>query len=300
MWEISDYLFADSPPEAVSLMRQGPGKGIYLAGGTDLLLNPPECDFVVDISRAGISNIARTPGGDVFLGAGVTLQDLATNELVTSFAGGELSRVASQCGNRPVRNLATIGGNLCNARSSADTAPILLALDATCFITDQDSQESLPLDDFFVGPQQTILENRLLVGLALSAEVSDRRCASSKLICRADNMALAHVAVGVDCREGRINAARIALGAVAPIPLRATLAESTLDGFDINSEDKETLSEMICDVAELAAGEVDPIDEHRASSEYRRDLVRVLTRRLLEKVLAEIAAESALNDGGQS
>ena len=300
MWEISDYKFASSPPEAVTMMRQGSGQGVYLAGGTDLLLFPPKCDFVVDISRAGISDIARTPDGDLFLGAAVTLQNLATNELITSFAGGEVGRVAAHCGNRPVRTTATVGGNLCNALPSADMAPILLALDATCYITDEDSQESLPLVDFFVGPHQTVLEDRLLVGLALSADVANRRCATSKLTRSAEDIALVQVAVGLDIQDGKINAARIALGAVAPVPLRATMAESVLEGVDINTEKTESLSAAICDVSELAAGETDPIDDHRASAAYRRDMVRVLTRRLLEDLLMDAAADDGGAQGGDA
>ena len=297
MWEISDYRFASTPPEAVVMMRQGPGKGVYLAGGTDLLLYPPKCDFVVDISRAGIGNIARTPDGDIFLGAGVTLQDLATSELVTSYAGGELSRVASHCGNRPVRSTATVGGNICNALPSADMAPVLLALDATCFITDEDSQESLPLTDFFVGPRETVLGDRLLVGLALPAEACDRYCATRKLTRSAEDIALVQVAVALDCGDGKISNARVALGAVAPVPMRSFLAESALEGVDINPEDKETFNEVIGDAARLAAGEADPIDDHRCSAEYRRDMVRVLTRRLLEEVFADVASGPASDHG---
>jgi aerobic carbon-monoxide dehydrogenase medium subunit len=300
MWEISDYRFASTPPEAVELMRQGPGKGIYLAGGTDLLLFPPKCDFVVDISRAGISNIARTPEGDIFLGAGVTLQDLATSELVTSFADGALAGVASHCGNRPVRTTATVGGNLCNALPSADMAPVLLALDATCFITDVDSQESLPLSEFFVGPRKTVLEDRLLVGLALPAEAAGRRCATNKLTRSAEDIALVQVAVALDVADGKICNARVALGAVAPVPLRSTLAEAALEGVDTNPENSEALLEAIGDAARLAAGEADPIDDHRGSAEYRRDMVRVLTRRLLEEILTGTASGNSGTQGGES
>ena len=300
MWEISDYRFASTPPQAVAMMRQGPGRGVYLAGGTDLLLFPPVCDYVVDISRAGISNIARTPEGDIFLGAGVTLQDLATNELVLSYAGGELSRVASHCGNRPVRSTATVGGNLCNALPSGDMAPVLLTLDATCFITDEDSQESLPLTDFFLGPRRTVLEDRLLVGLALPAEAAARRCATSKLTRSAEDIALVQVAVAMDCLDGRIRNARVALGAVAPIPLRATLAESALEGEELDPGKISGLAELIRDAAELAAGEAEPIDDHRGSAEYRRDMVRVLTRRLLEGLLADAAAGMKSTRGGES
>lgn len=283
MWEISDYRFASTPPEAVTMMRQGPGRGVYLAGGTDLLLFPPECDFVVDISRAGISGVARTPDGDLFLGAAVTLQDVATNELVQPFAGGALSSVAVHCGNRPVRSTATLGGNLCNALPSGDMAPVLLALDAACFITDEDAQESLPLQDFFVGPRKTVLEDRLLVGVALPAAAASRRCVTRKLTRSAEDIALVQVAVAADVADGKAELVRIALGAVAPVPLRATLAEDALTGLELG--DEKAVREKIEDAAALAAGEADPIDDHRAGAEYRRDMVRVMTSRLLSGIL---------------
>jgi CO/xanthine dehydrogenase FAD-binding subunit len=283
VWNLQEYRFATNPAEAVALMRKGPGKGAYIAGGTDMLLEHPTCDFVVDINKAGIGDIARTAGGDLFLGAAATLQDLADNTFVTGFAGGAVSVAASQCGNRPVRTTATVGGNLCNALPSADMAPVLLALDATCYITDEDSQESMPLTDFFVGPRLTVLEDRLLVGVGLPGECAGWRCASHKLTRTAEDISLVQVAVSLGVDDGRIKEARIALGAVAPVPMRATLAETMLMGQEITA----ITTDVLRDVAAIAAGECDPLDDHRASAEYRRDMVGVLTRRLVARILAD-------------
>ena len=283
MWNLQEYRFATNPAEAVALMRKGPGKGAYIAGGTDMLLEHPSCDFVVDINKAGIGDIARTAGGDLFIGAVATLQDIVDNSFVRGFAGGAVSSAASQCGNRPVRTTGTVGGNLCNALPSADMAPVLLALDATCYITDEDSQESLPLTDFFVGPRLTVLEDRLLVGVALPGECAGWRCASHKLTRTAEDISLVQVAVSLGVDEGRIKEARIALGAVAPVPMRAILAETMLIGQEITAITPDVLG----DVAAIAAGECDPLDDHRASAEYRRDMVAVLTRRLVARILAD-------------
>ncbi len=283
MWDLKEYRFAATAQQAVSLMRQGPGKGAFIAGGTDMFLYPAGCDFVVDINHAGISDIARTPGGDLFLGAATTLHNLAINPLVTGFAGGIISEAAAHCGNRPVRSTATVGGNLCNALPSADMAPVLLALDATCYIADEESQESLPLADFFVGPRVTVLEDRLLVGLALPADAGSRSCASYKLTRSAEDISLVQVAVALDIRDGRIETARIALGAVAPVPMRAVLAEAQLAGQTV----AEINPDLIADAAVIAAGECEPRDDHRASAEYRRDMVRVLTRRQITRALFE-------------
>lgn len=281
MWELKEYRIAASAEQAVAMMRQGPGKGAYIAGGTDMFLSPPECDYVVDISHAGLSDIARTPGGDLFFGSATTLQNLATNELVTGFAGGVLSEAAAHCGNRPVRSTATVGGNLCHALPSADMAPVLLALDANCYIADQDSQESLPLNDFFVGPRLTVLDGRLLVGIAIPAEADTRWCAAYKLSRSAEDISLVQVAVALGVREGCIELARIALGAVAPTPMRAMLAESQLVGTRL----EDLTPDIIADAAAVAAAECEPRDDHRASAEYRREMVRVITRRQINRAL---------------
>lgn len=284
MWDLKEYRIAGSVGEAVAMMRRGPGKGVYIAGGTDLFLFPPACDFVVDVNHAGISNLARTPDGDVFIGAAATLQDVATCPLVTGFAGGILAAAAAHCGNRPVRSTATLGGNLCNALPSADLAPALLALDAVCYIADEDSQESLPLEDFFVGPRRTVLGDRLLVGVALSAAAGRRRAQARRLTRSAEDIALVQVAVALEIDGGRVGAARIALGSVSPVPMRARLAEAQLEGERL----VDLTPDRVADAAAIAAGECEPIDDHRAGAAYRSEMVGVLTRRLLAGVLSEI------------
>lgn len=281
MWELKEYLVAGNPAEAVEMMAAGQGKGMYIAGGTDLYLGKPDCDFVVDISRAQLTDIARTPDGDLFIGAAATLERLVADPLVQGYAGGAISRMAALCANRPVRSTATLGGNLCNALPSADMAPVLLALDATCFAMGPDEQESLALGHFFVAPRVTVLDGRLLVGLALPAEAAGWRCACRKLTRSAEDISLVQVALSLGVKDDIVTDARIALGAVGPVPMRSNLAENILMGQKV----ADLSEEAIRDAAEIAAGEAEPITDHRASAEYRRDMVRVLTRRLLNEVL---------------
>ena len=125
MWKLSAYRYAGSAAEAVAMLRQGSGQGKYIAGGTDLLLDPPgDCDFVVDLNGAGLDTISLTPAGDLYLGATASLQRIATSAVMRGHAGGAVAAAAHRCGNRPVRTLATIGGNLCHAVPSADMAPL--------------------------------------------------------------------------------------------------------------------------------------------------------------------------------
>jgi len=287
MQGVKEYLFAESAQEAVALMRQRTGKGAYIAGGTDMYLSPVHCDYVIDVNRAGLGEIARTPDGDVLIGSAATLHNVATNPLITEFAGGTLAHAAAHCSNRPIRSTATIGGNLCHALPSADMAPVLLVLDATCLIVDEDSQESIPLSDFFLGPRQTVLDDRLLVSLALPADSRQRFCANYKLTRSAEDISLVQVAAALEIEDGKISVARLALGAVAPIPLRARLAEAALAGQKLTDLNEEALAA----VAAVAAGESSPLDDHRASEEYRRAMVEVFMRRILLQVVAAACAE---------
>jgi aerobic carbon-monoxide dehydrogenase medium subunit len=288
MRDLREYRIATSPAEAVAMLKAGPGRGRFIAGGTDLYLGGQDYDFVVDINQAGLSGISKNEQGDILIGSATPLQDCFKSDLIKNFAGGEISTVAGQCGNRPVRTTATIGGNLCNALPSADMAPVLMALDAVCFLVDVDSQESLPLTEFFLGPRKTVLDGRLLAGLVLPNEAAGWSCQSYKLTRSAEDISLVQVAVALEIKDHTITTARIALGAVAPRPMRSQLAEELLVGLKL----AEITPNLLEDVAVIAASECEPIDDHRASSEYRRDMVRVFTKRLICRVLAEEGLET--------
>ena len=289
MWDLREYRYATSAAEAMSLLRQGPGKGRFIAGGTDLFLFPPDdCDFVVDINGAGLDEIALTVEGDLFLGAAASLQAIAGSPLVAAYAGGAVGAAALQCGNRPVRTVATVGGNLCNALPSADMAPILLALEASVHITDGEQQEKRPLREFFTAPRQSILGDRLLVGVSLPRERAAALAQAQKLTRVVEDISLVQVAVALTLAGTEVAGAGIALGAVAAVPLRADAAEQALAGFDLSGPDVEA---KITAAAAAAGDAASPIDDHRASAEYRRAMVVVLTRRLLNGLRDSVMGE---------
>jgi carbon-monoxide dehydrogenase medium subunit len=280
MRNISQWFNPESPQEAAQMMRDTKGKGCYLAGGTDLLLeNRTDFEFAVDLSATGLNEIARTETGDLFIGSCVTLHDLETSPLTHEFADGAIAFAAAGCGNRPVRSTATVGGNLCNALPSADMVPVLLALDAVVFFTDGESQESVPLSEFFVGPRKTVLDGSLLIGLAISGEYANWKVISRKLTRTVEDISLVQVAVGLEIEGDTILRGSVAMGAVAPTPVRATEAEALL--IDLPIADAPV---AFASVADLAAATCSPIDDHRATAQYRTDMVEVLTRRLLCEV----------------
>jgi len=183
----------------------------------------------------------------------------------------------SLIGSVQIRNRSTMGGNICNAAPSADSAPPLLCLEAKAVVARATGTTEIPMLDFFKGPGQTALNNELLVKVVIPAAPAHSAGYYLRHTPRME-MDIANVGVGaflVLAPRGRqIKEARIALGAVAPTPIRAPEAESFLAGKTI---DDETINQA----AELAAGCCKPISDVRASVEYRIELVKVLTRRAL-------------------
>lgn len=282
MWDLREYRFASSPAEAVALLRRGPGRGAYIAGGTDLLRTRPDCDFVVDINHAGIAAIDRHPDGDLFLGAAATVLDAAWDERVRGFAGAALAEALAGCAQRLGRPTATVGGQLCHGARCGDVAPVLLALDAECVIADEAATTNLPLSRFYRLEGGTALADRLLVGLVLPRSARLRRCLGHRHARFADGDALAQLAVGLDVVENRIVNLRIGIGAATPVPQRALLAEAVLTGLDPRTVGPHEVQEC----AGTAAAEITPIDDHQASAGYRRELVGILVRRLVSRALA--------------
>jgi len=176
-----------------------------------------------------------------------------------------------------VRNLATVGGNLCNAAPSADMAPPLLALDAEAVIAGRRGRRAVPLAEFFLGVRRTVLApDELLVDIRVPRPGPRSGGSYLRHTPRRElDIAVVGVASQLTLADGRCAKARIALAAVAPTPLRAREAEQALEGRPISPE-------ALAGAATLATEAVRPISDQRGSAEFRRHLVRVLTRRTLE------------------
>ena len=177
-----------------------------------------------------------------------------------------------------VRNLGTVGGNLCNAAPSADTAPALIAMGAKLKLVSPGSERTIPVEQFFTGPSQTVLGRGEIL---IEIQIPDSSLCTSGVyikhtIRQAMDLAIVGVAVAITMRDGICQEALIALGAVAPTPIRAVGAEGMLLG---KSKDDSVFRA----VAREAARECQPITDIRSSAEYRREMVEVLTRRALEQ-----------------
>jgi carbon-monoxide dehydrogenase medium subunit len=187
-----------------------------------------------------------------------------------------LAESGALIGSVQVRNLATVGGNLCNAAPSADMAPPLLALEAEAVIAGPKGQRRVPLADFFKGVRSTVLgADELMVELAIPAPGPRSGGQYLRHTPRRElDIAVVGVASQLTLSDGICKKARIALAAVAPVPLRATEAERALEGQAVTPE-------RIAQAAELAVQAARPISDQRGSADFRRHLLRTLTRRTL-------------------
>lgn len=267
---------------ALSLLSERSGTARVLAGGTDLVVQMKEGrvapDLVIDLkSAAGLQGVLLSEH-EISIGAMVVLSDLEKDGLIWERVPA-LAEAAATIGSPQIRNLATVGGNLCNASPSADMAPALLALNARVEIRSARGNHEFYLDSFFRGPSKTVLtSDEILSRVLVPLPAARSGCAYVKLGRRKGmDLALVGVAAYLElapASENQIQLVRIGLGAVAPTPLRAVAAEAYL-------ADRVWGEDVVEEAARVAAGEARPITDLRASAEYRREMVRVLTRRAL-------------------
>ena len=277
--------------EALATLGQAAGDVIIIAGGTDLLpriragaKNPR---LLLDLKRLDLAGI-RQDDNFLYLGAQLTHTQVLESKLLM----GEFPALVAACrviGGPSIRNRGTLGGNLVNASPAADTAPPLLVYNADLLLVKESGRRWLPLDEFFLGPGQTALAKDEIVKeirLPLSSEAS---AAVFMKLGKRQAMAIAVVSVAARLtinHNEQVDQARIALGSVAPRPIRATAAENLLRGRALNES-------LITEAALMAAGESSPITDIRASSEYRRRMVEIFVRRTLTSAWQLLQAEGA-------
>ncbi len=259
--------------------RRRGGRGRWLAGGTDLVVQRDRTlRYLIDLTRLPLGYVRRIRGGWA-IGATTRMADLEHSKPLLAFANGIVPEAAGTCGSQQIRNMATIGGNLANASPACDLAPPLLALDASVVLAGRGGRRTLPLWRFFRGAHRTALNGGLLVEVVVPAPPKASRAAWSyqKLGRVQSDIAVVNAAAGValDAR-GYCIWARIALGAVAPTPLRARRAEELLVGRQLDRA-------VIEAAAERAAADAKPVSDVRGTAEYRRAMCRVLVSRALEE-----------------
>jgi CO/xanthine dehydrogenase FAD-binding subunit len=283
-----DLIHPKTLAEALAVLAEREGDAVPVAGGTNVLVDlragKHQPQVLVDVARLpGLRSIQREDG-HLVIGGGTTISDLLYDPLIAQHAPA-LREAASVFANPLIRNRATVGGNLADASPAADTAPPLLALDAEVELASQGGIRRVPLADFLVGVRKTLRRHdELLIAVRFPVPPAGSANHFQKVgLRKADAISVLSAAVAVTRdAAGRCTAARIALGALAPRPLRATAAETLLIGQKLTPA-------AIAESARLAGEAARPIDDIRGSADYRRQVTEVIVRRLLEKVLTREA-----------
>jgi carbon-monoxide dehydrogenase medium subunit len=276
--------------EAFLLLRRYQEKAKVLAGGTDLLVKMRHkalCpEILIDLKGIpGMDTIQYDPDRELKIGALASLHSLEVSPIIKE-RFGIISEAAGLIGSRQIRARATLGGNLCNASPAADMAPALLALGARVSLNCNGEERSVPLEEFFVGPGRSVLKkDELLIAVHIPPPPPRTGSRYAKFsIRKAMDVPIVGVAVvlTLDTEKDRCQDIRIALGACATVPLRAPKAEARLRGREIGEI-------SIREASMLAAEEAQPITDLRATAEYRREIVRVMTERTLREIQRDLA-----------
>ncbi len=285
-----DLITVDTIDEALRVLSDNIPDAAPIAGGTDLLVrmkqNMVSPRLLVDISKIPELNGIEMLDEGLLIGSMVTHAQIVASHLIRNQAPA-VAASSSSVGSAQTRQLGTIGGNLVSCVPSLDSAPPLLVLGAMVTVADADGRKRIPIEKFFVAPRCSLLTPKeLLVNILIPREELGKASSFQKIGRRkALTLSLVNAAacVEIDKESKRFNRARLALGAVAPTPIRARMAEAYLNGKDIGSA-------AIEEAGRIAAGEASPIDDFRGSAQYRRELIMVLTRRVIREALSrEIA-----------
>lgn len=280
-----DYYAPPDLVEACQLVREFGNRAKILAGGTDLLHKMKHAELapeaVISLKKLSeLKGIRYLPGQGVIIGALTTQNELADSPLLHR-KYRSVCEAAHNMANNQIRHIGTVGGNIVNAVPSADLPPILMVLGAKVKLVNIDGERTVPLDEFFLGVHQTIRRDDEIL---TEIEIPDQKTTGSTSIRfglrKSGALAVAGAAVAVEMDGETCRSARIVLAAAAPVPMRARAAERLITGQQITPD-------LLEQAGAAAARESNPRDSIRGSAEYRRDLIRILTRRALHKAITE-------------
>jgi carbon-monoxide dehydrogenase medium subunit len=282
-----EYRAFDYPAAAVKFAASHKGRSRYIGGGTDLMVQlrggKAKAEYLVDVSAAkGLSGI-YDEGNSITIGAFTTIEEVRRSAVVASELVA-LKEASDLFAAWQVRNLATLGGNLCNASPAADSAPPLLAYGAQLSVRRVDGEVTIPLEKFFLGPGKTVLRDGDLV---TRVSIPKPRGGSSffKLGKRqASMLAVVSVAALVRLYGGKVSQIRVFLGSVAPTPVRAMHVEAYLYGRIASEENLRAAAKVVSE-------DIKPIGDVRASAAYRGKMAMGLTEKALRTAVERAGGE---------
>ncbi len=273
--------------EALDLMSRHRASMKVLAGGTDLVpkmrAGAIQVEHLISLNRLpGMNRISYLDDDGLVIGCGARLSEVGANAEVRRYYPA-LAHACSVMATTQIRNMGTVAGNLVNAAPSADTAAPLLAYKASVVLVERGGRRQVPLEKFFEGPGKCAIEHLELLEAIRVPVPLDRSGSCYERLSARSQVDIAGVGVAgflaLDM-EGKILAARLALAAVAPTPVRCAECEALLTGH-------EPSPDLIARAAAAAVRSARPIDDVRATAGYRRAMVHVLAKRVLETCLSQ-------------
>jgi CO/xanthine dehydrogenase FAD-binding subunit len=287
LWK--DYHLPSSVDEAVGLLARYDGRARVVAGGTDLILdlqqgNEHPIAALVDVTRIVGLNEIREADGYITIGAGVTHNQIVASELLHRKATS-LVEASYVVGGPQVRNVATIGGNVAHALPAADGTTALNALDAEVEVASFNERRWIPFTSLFLGPGKSAIDSTREVLTALRFKATgDHEASAFSRIMRPQGVALPimNFSAKVRVSDDQIEKVALAVAPVAPTPFRCQQTEASLTG-------KSATSESIERAVAVLLSECKPrTSPHRATAEYRKEVLPVLLRRTLSKAIERV------------
>jgi carbon-monoxide dehydrogenase medium subunit len=266
--------------DAIRLKTENPDS-CFIAGGVDLMVHI-RSGLVRPRALISLRNIDELR--EIEVGETTRIGSMTTISEILAHPGlGEMYPVlldaARPFGSMQIRNLATVGGNLCNASPCADMPPALLVLEAGILVKGAGGEREMSLEDLFAGPKETSLSpDEILTSIVLEKPSSGVRARYLRNGRVRMDLSRVSVAVSLDVKKGICTRARITAGAVAPVPLRLRAVEKALEGQPIGED-------QVARARRLAEREVAPITDIRTTADYRRHMTGVLFQRAVESIL---------------
>lgn len=282
MYDIENYYNAKSVGEAAALLKEHPDTRI-ISGGSDVLIKIREGKMagtslvcIRDIKE--IQGVSKKDNGDIYIGAGTTFSHI-TNDPIIQECIPVLGEAVDQVGGPQIRNIGTIGGNICNGAVSADSAPTVFSLNALFCIEDGNGGRTVPVKEFYLGPGRVDLKRgEILTHVIIPAKEYQGYHGHYIKYSMRKAMDIATLSCSVvsrvDTEKNVLEDVRITFGVAAPVPFRCEKTEAALKGMSVSEELYQTIEESV-------RQEISPRDSWRASREFRLQIGGEIAKRAL-------------------
>lgn len=273
------YYAPASIAEAVSIVSQNSSSAAILAGGTDLLvmmkakLVTPE--VIISMKKIPDLSIISDSEEEIQIGTLTVVADILKSEAIKKGCRS-LHEAAEYFATPHVRNMATVGGNICRSSPGGDLLPPLISMNARLRLVGANGERIQPIADFFTGPGQNTLDREILTEIILPKEAANAGSAFAKLTRNSSDLAKVSCAVYIEKMADKCSEIRIVLGAVADRPVRLRQVEQILMGKTISIE-------LIEEAVSKTADHISPITDARSTEEYRKQVSSVLTARTISR-----------------